>query len=114
MHTTINCAFGAGVTLLTLGLAATTAHAADGALPVKDAPSESPKGTSKEKPFEVGITAASLGAFDSNIFDKGKDPTSAAGGEVNVGVGVGVPLSSRVAWASGAGLGSNARQGIDA
>jgi hypothetical protein len=83
------------------------------AMPVKDAPAGAPAKEEGARPYEVGITAASMGAFDSNVFDKGTAPTMAAGGDVNVGIGIGVPLGSRVAWASGAGLGSNARQGID-
>lgn len=81
--------------------------------PIKDAPSGAPAKEGAARPYEVGLTAASLGAFDTNVFDKGTDPTMAAGGDVNVGVGIGVPLGARVAWASAAGLGSNARQGLD-
>jgi hypothetical protein len=94
-------------------VASSTAHA-DEHPAAKDAPAGQPSGEAKGKGFEIGLSAASLGAFDSNVFDKGKDPVMAAGGDVNVGVNLGVPLSHRVSWASAVGLGSNARQGIDA
>src|SRR5262245_7084357 len=98
--------------LLAMGALAfsNTALAAD-APPQKDAPQKTGE-ASKDKKWELGVTAASLGAFDSNIFDKGKDPVKAAGGDVNIGLTFGVPLGSSLAWASGAGVGTNARQGI--
>ena len=91
--------------------ASSTARADD--RPAKDAPAGQPSGERKEKGFEIGLSAASLGAFDSNVFDKGKDPVMAAGGDVNVGVNLGVSLGHRVSWANAVGLGSNARHGVD-
>ena len=57
--------------------ASSTARADD--RPAKDAPAGQPSGERKEKGLEIGLSAASLGAFDSNVFDKGKDPVMAAG-----------------------------------
>ena len=81
--------------------------------PAKDAPASPLAPAPQEKAWDLALSAASLGAFDSNIFDKGTNPTTAAGGEVNLGIGIGVPLGGSLAWASGAGIGANARQGID-
>lgn len=81
--------------------------------PAKDAPAAQAGAKPQDKAFELAVTAASMGAVDSNIFDKGANPTAAAGGELNLGLGIGVPLGDSVSWASGAGVGTNARRGID-
>ena len=79
----------------------------------KDSPAARAGAKPPEKAFDLAVTAASLGAVDSNIFDKGASPVMAAGGEVNLGLGIGVPLGSAVSWASGAGLGTTGRRGIN-
>jgi OmpA-OmpF porin, OOP family len=61
---------------------------------------------------DLGATASALGAYDTNIFDKGANPVSAAGLDVTAGLTLGVPVSPRVSWINGVGVGTNYRDGI--
>ncbi len=98
-----------GVTLLPIA-----AHAQD---PTKDtgptaAPSKAPTPAHAEKPFEFGFNGSMLGAYDSNVFDKGTSSVPAGGADLTLGASIGVPLSQRVGWASGVGYGTNYRDGL--
>lgn len=53
-----------------------------------------------------------MAAADSNIFDKGANTVQAAGVDVTLGLSLGVPVSPHVSWISGAGAGTNYRDGI--
>jgi hypothetical protein len=72
---------------------------------------DKPEKAEKEK-VDLGFVGTALGAYDSNILDKGTGAVGAAGLDVTLGLTVGVPVSKVLSWASGVGLGSNYRDGI--